>query len=97
MNLPVSVRAFNKRGIGGGSGSILSRINSFARINSGASTVAGGAGGGGGGGGGYNRHRRAPGSRSNSGNVSTAGMAGISWGMIERDCFESCRREEMSK
>lgn len=71
-NLPVSVRAFNKRGIGGGSSNVFSRMNSFGRMNSGASTGAGGAGGGAGagcaGGAGFNR-RRIRGGSFNSGNT----------------------------
>lgn len=79
-NLPVSARAFNKRGIGGGRSNIFSRMNSFARMNSGASMVgagggggSGGGGSGGGGGGGNNRHRRfVKGTSFNSGNTTSA-------------------------
>lgn len=75
-NLPVSARAFNKRGIGGWSSNV-SRMNSFARNNSGVSTstgYTGGVGGGGAAGAGYGRHRRLRGGSFNSGNTSAAGV-----------------------
>ncbi|CAM9439983.1 unnamed protein product [Pylaiella littoralis] len=77
-NLPVSARAFNKRGIGGWSSNV-SRMNSFARMNNGASTGAAfivGGGGGGAAGVGSNRHRRLRGGSFNSGNNLAAGVLG---------------------
>ncbi|CAM9386280.1 unnamed protein product [Scytosiphon promiscuus] len=67
-NLPVSARALNKRGIGGGSCNIFSGTSSFGSINSAASMMASG---GGGGGMCYNRHRRL-GGIFNSGSASAA-------------------------
>lgn len=74
-NLPVSARAFNKRGIGGWSSNV-SRMNSFARMNSGTSSGAACIAGGGGGGAtgiGFNRQRRFRGGDFNSGNTLAAG------------------------
>lgn len=89
----MSARAFNKRGIGGGSSNIFSRMNSFARMNSGASVAGavggGGSGGGGsgGGGGGNNRHRRfVKGTSSSSGNTTSA-----TTGISVKDCTGTVR------